>query len=69
MGTAVKTSAGCDWRKVIPLSNTNSGPTPDSNVNVSRGPQGRPNWVLEEVKVVSVEKVLLGVGKDVAGST
>ncbi|GJZ01392.1 ribonuclease H-like domain-containing protein, partial [Tanacetum coccineum] len=34
MGTAVKTSAGCVWRKVIPLSNTNSGPTPDSNVNV-----------------------------------
>ncbi|GJS33701.1 ribonuclease H-like domain-containing protein [Tanacetum coccineum] len=39
MGTAVKTSAGCVWRKVIPLSNINSGPTPDSNV--SRGPQGR----------------------------
>ncbi|GJS87672.1 hypothetical protein Tco_0770308 [Tanacetum coccineum] len=33
MGTAVKTSAGCVWRQVIPLSNTNSGPTPDSNVN------------------------------------
>ncbi|GJS55474.1 putative ribonuclease H-like domain-containing protein [Tanacetum coccineum] len=33
MGTAVKTSAGCVWRKVIPLSYTNSGPTPDSNVN------------------------------------
>ncbi|GJT76190.1 hypothetical protein Tco_1042915 [Tanacetum coccineum] len=33
MGTAVKTSAGCVWRKVIPLSNTNSGPTPDSNDN------------------------------------
>ncbi|GJX21004.1 hypothetical protein Tco_0223681, partial [Tanacetum coccineum] len=32
MGTAVKTSAGCVWRKVIPLSNTNGGPTPDSNV-------------------------------------
>ncbi|GJY25192.1 hypothetical protein Tco_0399918 [Tanacetum coccineum] len=49
MGTAVKTSAGCVWRKAIPLSNTNSGPTPDSNVNVSRGPQGRPKpmkaWV------------------------
>ncbi|GJW22695.1 ribonuclease H-like domain-containing protein [Tanacetum coccineum] len=37
VGTAVKTSAGCDWRKTTPLSNTNSGPTPDSNVNVSRG--------------------------------
>ncbi|GKF31244.1 hypothetical protein Tco_0101042 [Tanacetum coccineum] len=37
MGTAVKTSAGCVWRKAIPLSNTNSGPTLDSNVNVSRG--------------------------------
>ncbi|GKE71387.1 hypothetical protein Tco_1529459, partial [Tanacetum coccineum] len=45
MGTAVKTSAGCVWRKEIPLSNTNSGPTPDSNVNVSRGPQGRPKPV------------------------
>ncbi|GJR68431.1 putative ribonuclease H-like domain-containing protein [Tanacetum coccineum] len=33
MGTAVKTSAGCVWRKAIPLSNINSGPTPDSNVN------------------------------------
>ncbi|GJT28353.1 hypothetical protein Tco_0908628, partial [Tanacetum coccineum] len=33
MGTAVKTSAGCVWRKVIPLSNTNSRPIPDSNVN------------------------------------
>ncbi|GKB50966.1 hypothetical protein Tco_0901719, partial [Tanacetum coccineum] len=33
MGTAVKTSAGCVWRQAIPLSNTNSGPTPDSNVN------------------------------------
>ncbi|GJW12328.1 ribonuclease H-like domain-containing protein [Tanacetum coccineum] len=45
MGTAVKTSAGCVWRKAIPLSNTNSGPTPDSNVYVSRGPQGRPKPV------------------------
>ncbi|GJT08967.1 ribonuclease H-like domain-containing protein [Tanacetum coccineum] len=45
MGTAVKTSAGCVWRKAIPLSNTNSGPTPNSNVNVSRGPQGRPKPV------------------------
>ncbi|GJV88859.1 hypothetical protein Tco_1532797 [Tanacetum coccineum] len=36
MGTAVKTSAGCVWRKVIPLFNTNSGPTPESNVIVSR---------------------------------
>ncbi|GJR07725.1 ribonuclease H-like domain-containing protein [Tanacetum coccineum] len=31
MGTAVKTSAGCVWRKTTPHSNTNSGPTPDSN--------------------------------------
>ncbi|GJT38865.1 hypothetical protein Tco_0938730 [Tanacetum coccineum] len=45
MGTAVKTSAGCVWRKAIPLSNTNSGPTPNSNVTVSRGPQGRPKPV------------------------
>ncbi|GJX24522.1 hypothetical protein Tco_0230818 [Tanacetum coccineum] len=29
----VLTSAGCVWRQAIPLSNTNSGPTPDSNVN------------------------------------
>ncbi|GKE34375.1 putative ribonuclease H-like domain-containing protein, partial [Tanacetum coccineum] len=33
MGTAVKTSAGCVWRKPTPHSNINSGPTPDSNVN------------------------------------
>ncbi|GJY56874.1 putative ribonuclease H-like domain-containing protein [Tanacetum coccineum] len=33
MGTAVKTLAGCVWRKTTPLSNTNSGPTPDSNDN------------------------------------
>ncbi|GJS54649.1 putative reverse transcriptase domain-containing protein [Tanacetum coccineum] len=45
IGTAVKTSAGCVWRKAIPLSKTNSGPTPDSNVRVSRGPQGRPKPV------------------------
>ncbi|GJU55228.1 hypothetical protein Tco_1228942 [Tanacetum coccineum] len=73
-GTAVKTSTGCVWRKVIPLSNTNGGPTPDSNVNVSEC-TGRPKaWAhLErllklskegsvsfgEVKVVSMEKVLL----------
>ncbi|GJW49643.1 hypothetical protein Tco_0090994 [Tanacetum coccineum] len=42
MALPVKTSAGYVWRKITPLSNTNSGPTPDSNVNVSRGPQGRP---------------------------
>ncbi|GJW47508.1 hypothetical protein Tco_0079154 [Tanacetum coccineum] len=30
MGTAVKTSAGCVWRKTTPLSNTNSGQIPDS---------------------------------------
>ncbi|GJX00523.1 hypothetical protein Tco_0184436 [Tanacetum coccineum] len=45
MGTAVKTSAGCVWRKITPLSNTNSGPNPNSNVNVFRGPQGRPKPV------------------------
>ncbi|GKA57373.1 putative ribonuclease H-like domain-containing protein [Tanacetum coccineum] len=33
MDTDVKTSAGCVWRKIIPLSNTNYGPTPDTNVN------------------------------------
>ncbi|GKF73196.1 hypothetical protein Tco_0219528, partial [Tanacetum coccineum] len=27
MGTAVKTSAGCDWRKTTPLSNTNRSST------------------------------------------
>ncbi|GKA21177.1 uncharacterized protein Tco_0701166, partial [Tanacetum coccineum] len=51
VGTAVKTSAGCDWRKTTPLSNTNSGPTPDSNVNVSRGPQGRPKPVKAWVQI------------------
>ncbi|GKB96328.1 hypothetical protein Tco_0982465 [Tanacetum coccineum] len=45
MGTAVKTSAGCVWRKTTLHSNTNSGPTPDSNVHVSQGPQGRPKPV------------------------
>ncbi|GJT44965.1 hypothetical protein Tco_0953680 [Tanacetum coccineum] len=45
VGTAVKTSAGCVWRKTTPHSNTNSGPTPDSNVHVSQGPQGRPKPV------------------------
>ncbi|GJT84305.1 ribonuclease H-like domain-containing protein [Tanacetum coccineum] len=30
MGTAVKTSAGCVWRKITPPSNTNSGHIPDS---------------------------------------
>ncbi|GJX74509.1 putative reverse transcriptase domain-containing protein [Tanacetum coccineum] len=65
MGTAVKTSAGCVWRKIIPLSNTNSGPTPDSNVNVSRGPilkiirtvQSGSVTYLEEVKGSNSEKV------------
>ncbi|GJQ96326.1 putative ribonuclease H-like domain-containing protein [Tanacetum coccineum] len=33
MGTAVKTSAGCVWRKTTPHSNTNSGPTPASYVH------------------------------------
>ncbi|GJV05650.1 hypothetical protein Tco_1343306 [Tanacetum coccineum] len=33
MGTAVKTSAGCVWRRTTLHSNTNSGPTPDSNVH------------------------------------
>ncbi|GKF69909.1 hypothetical protein Tco_0202966, partial [Tanacetum coccineum] len=33
VGTAVKTSAGCVWRKTTPHSNTNSGPTPDSYVH------------------------------------
>ncbi|GJU49900.1 ribonuclease H-like domain-containing protein [Tanacetum coccineum] len=42
MGTAVKTSAGCVWRKTTPLFNTNSGPIPDSYVHVYQGPQGRP---------------------------
>ncbi|GJV61953.1 ribonuclease H-like domain-containing protein [Tanacetum coccineum] len=49
MGTAVKTSAGCVWRKVIPLSNINSGPTPDSNV--SRGPQDRLKPVKDWIEV------------------
>ncbi|GJT96713.1 hypothetical protein Tco_1092231 [Tanacetum coccineum] len=45
MGTAVKTSAGCVWRKTSPLSITNSGPIPDSYVHVYQGPQGRPKPV------------------------
>ncbi|GKB90253.1 ribonuclease H-like domain-containing protein [Tanacetum coccineum] len=55
MGTAVKTSAGCVWRKTTPHSNTNGGPTPDSNVHVSQGPQGRPKpvkgWVTRETNL------------------
>ncbi|GJU60729.1 ribonuclease H-like domain-containing protein [Tanacetum coccineum] len=70
MGTAVKTSAGCVWRKVIPLSNTNSGPTPESNVIVSRGPQGRPKpvkaWVL--LKVLGNTTCILLMMKNVASS-
>ncbi|GJR57996.1 putative ribonuclease H-like domain-containing protein [Tanacetum coccineum] len=45
MGTAVKTSAGCVWRKTTPHSNTNSGPTPASYVHIFQGPQGRPKPV------------------------
>ncbi|GJX51079.1 putative ribonuclease H-like domain-containing protein [Tanacetum coccineum] len=45
MGTAVKTSAGCVWRKTTPHSNPNGGPTPASYVHVSQGPQGRPKPV------------------------
>ncbi|GJY40693.1 retrovirus-related pol polyprotein from transposon TNT 1-94 [Tanacetum coccineum] len=58
MGTAVKTSAGCVWRKITPLSNTNSGPTPDSNVNVSRGPQGRPKPMKAWGPIVKIIKKL-----------
>ncbi|GKB67221.1 hypothetical protein Tco_0928633 [Tanacetum coccineum] len=45
VGTAVKTSAGCVWRKVTLISNTNSGPTLVSNLNVTQGPQDRPKPV------------------------
>ncbi|GKA12327.1 ribonuclease H-like domain-containing protein [Tanacetum coccineum] len=61
MGTAVKTSAGCVWRKTTPHSNTNSGPTPDSYVHVSQGPQGRPKpvkaWALLEI----IRSILSGI--------
>ncbi|GJX33448.1 ribonuclease H-like domain-containing protein [Tanacetum coccineum] len=82
MGTAVKTLAGCVWRTVIPLSNTNSGPTPDSNVNdhplkcmehrgiFDSGCSGHMignRAHLEDYQELS--KVLLGVGKDVADLT
>ncbi|GJW02432.1 putative ribonuclease H-like domain-containing protein [Tanacetum coccineum] len=69
MGTAVKTSAGCVWRKVIPLSNTNSGPTPESNVIVSRGPQGRPKpvkaWICDKkLNVLFTKKECFVVSSD-----
>ncbi|GJU28503.1 ribonuclease H-like domain-containing protein [Tanacetum coccineum] len=61
MGTAVKTSVGCVWRKITPLSNTNSGPTPNSNVNVSRGPQGRPKpmktWTCNRVHLEDYQEL------------
>ncbi|GJY86153.1 ribonuclease H-like domain-containing protein [Tanacetum coccineum] len=41
-GTAVKTSAGYNWRKTRPNSNYNSGSNFVRTVNV-KGPQGRPN--------------------------
>ncbi|GKA58142.1 putative ribonuclease H-like domain-containing protein [Tanacetum coccineum] len=74
MGTAVKTSSMLCLRKVIPLTNSNRT-NPDTNVNVSGCPQcmtqawpilkiikNYPKWdllLLEEVKVVSVEKTYL----------
>ncbi|GJU25101.1 hypothetical protein Tco_1163722 [Tanacetum coccineum] len=45
MGTAVKTSAGCVWRKITPLSNTNSDQSPESMLMFLDGPQGRPQAV------------------------
>ncbi|GJU00123.1 ribonuclease H-like domain-containing protein [Tanacetum coccineum] len=47
MGTAVKTSAGCVWRKTTLHSNTNSGPTPDSNVHISQGSSMKHNESIE----------------------
>ncbi|GJW93455.1 hypothetical protein Tco_0173127 [Tanacetum coccineum] len=49
MGTAVKTSACCVWRKVIPLSNTNSGPTPDSK------PFDGPRYYLELERMLQAQ--------------
>ncbi|GJT09817.1 hypothetical protein Tco_0856859 [Tanacetum coccineum] len=43
-GTAVKTSAGYNWRNSRPNSNCDSGPTFIRTVN-AKGPQGRPNTV------------------------
>ncbi|GJS53820.1 putative ribonuclease H-like domain-containing protein [Tanacetum coccineum] len=50
MGTAVKTSAGCVWRKTTPHSNTNGGPTPDSNVHVSQGSSTDAYGAIEIIK-------------------
>ncbi|GJV08521.1 zinc finger, CCHC-type containing protein [Tanacetum coccineum] len=47
MGTAVKTSAGCVWRKTSPLSITNSGPIPDSYVHVYQGSSTEAYWRYE----------------------
>ncbi|GKD41298.1 hypothetical protein Tco_1261505, partial [Tanacetum coccineum] len=43
-GTAVKTSAGYNWRKTRPNSNYDSGPTFIRTV-ITKGPQGRPKLV------------------------
>ncbi|GJZ90589.1 putative ribonuclease H-like domain-containing protein [Tanacetum coccineum] len=51
-GTAVKTSAGYNWRKTRPNSNCNSGSNFIRTVN-AKGPQGRPKpekaWILLKV--------------------
>ncbi|GKB82433.1 hypothetical protein Tco_0949328, partial [Tanacetum coccineum] len=43
-GSAVKTSAGYNWRNTSPNSNCNGGPTFIRTV-ITKGPQGRPKPV------------------------
>ncbi|GJS83650.1 hypothetical protein Tco_0750191 [Tanacetum coccineum] len=57
-GSAVKTSAGYNWRNSKPNSNCDSGPTFIRTVN-AKGPQGRPKpvkaWTKEKKVVTSLD--------------
>ncbi|GJX90284.1 putative ribonuclease H-like domain-containing protein [Tanacetum coccineum] len=54
-GSAVKTSAGYNWRNTIPNSNCNGGPISIRTVN-AKGPQGRPKpekaWIPDENQIL-----------------
>ncbi|GKA97543.1 hypothetical protein Tco_0825437 [Tanacetum coccineum] len=78
MGTAVKTLAGCVWRKAnTTRPNTIVNQTPDSNVNVSRGPilkiiKNYPKWdlfLLEEVKTEEAAELMVVSSTSLTGAT
>ncbi|GJS16592.1 putative ribonuclease H-like domain-containing protein [Tanacetum coccineum] len=62
MGTAVKTLQVVTWRKAIPLSKINGGPTPDSTVNVSRGSSTKALWSMRNslMEIWLIEGFLVG---------